>query len=263
MAFAVHVLFLKENNLISSFSETWMNADTRICRQRHENLEELMSEIAVWRTLRHPNIVMFLGATYNHDLGLMLLLEHMPGGTLKQYLEKRKGITTSENWKICLDISRALAFLHTCNPPVAHGDLKPANILFNAFGSCKIADFGLSRFVTPASPQRTPQGVFVGARYIAPELLLSLTMLLESDVYSFGMIMVDLFRRQGPISYSDLHYKTRAKKGLAENIDDIKDVRAKEIISQCILHDPTKRTNFSKISDTIEAFPKQDKCGLI
>jgi serine/threonine protein kinase len=112
---------------------------------------DLINEISVLSRLRHPNLVMFLGACTVSE-PLIIINEHLSGGNLEDYLiSKRK--SASKPWQPppkqvfqwCMELSRALCFLHNCNPVIIHRDLKPANLLLNEDGHLKVGDFGLSK----------------------------------------------------------------------------------------------------------------------
>jgi len=112
---------------------------------------DLINEISVLSRLRHPNLVMFLGACTVSE-PLIIINEHLSGGNLEDYLiAKRK--SASKPWQPppkqvfqwCMELSRALCFLHNCHPVIIHRDLKPANLLLNEDGHLKVGDFGLSK----------------------------------------------------------------------------------------------------------------------
>jgi len=190
-------------------------------------------------------------------MGLMLLMEYMPSGSLQQYLTTRLKINARESWKIALDISSAMAFLHSCSPPVIHGDLQPENILFNSFGDAKIGDFGLSKYVRATPPSSGSAQKHV--RYLAPEILLWMSVSLKSDVYAFGMILLDLFTK-GP-KHSD--YLKVAKGSAKIPVDDCKNSYAKEVVLKCIEADIKKRASFVDIVNDIEVFNNREKCTIV
>mmetsp|Transcript_1099 Transcript_1099/g.1529 ORF Transcript_1099/g.1529 Transcript_1099/m.1529 type:complete len:333 (+) Transcript_1099:86-1084(+) len=234
------------------------------------NLEELIAEIKVWRTLRHPNIVMFLGASYRPELGLMIMLEFMSGGTLQDYLFKRKKINPEKNWKCAYDIASAMAFLHACTPPVIHGDLQPHNILFNEHGVAKIGDFGLSKFVqgTPL----TNKSKKARARYLAPEFLLWFSISLKSDVYAFGMILLDLFTAKlyhdktksvAELNGCQVDYLKIAKNGTPIDCKMVKDKVAKVLVQECTRKDVKVRFSFEQVTEYIENIQDKKACTIM
>eukprot|EP00471_Norrisiella_sphaerica_P003879 CAMPEP_0184479602 /NCGR_PEP_ID=MMETSP0113_2-20130426/1265_1 /TAXON_ID=91329 /ORGANISM="Norrisiella sphaerica, Strain BC52" /LENGTH=285 /DNA_ID=CAMNT_0026857723 /DNA_START=291 /DNA_END=1148 /DNA_ORIENTATION=- len=250
------------------YNARWRNLDIIVKvakdRKRTMYLKELMSELKVWKTVRHPNITTFLAASFREDLGLMLLVEEMSGGTLENFLNTRHSISDRLNWHTAMDIGSALAFLHSCKPPIIHGDLNPNNILFNSFGQAKIADFGLSRFTNDTENEKS--SLLSELRYEAPEILLLRQRTRESDVYAYGMILLDLFepmkirstRKKTGVNYIEI-----AQSGKSPNTSFVKNVKARELIAQCIHVDPRKRTPAINLVVEIEKAGTKEKCTLI
>ncbi|MDQ2950946.1 MAG: serine/threonine protein kinase, partial [Chloroflexota bacterium] len=113
--------------------------------------------------LSHPGIV----AVY--DVGEVdglpfIVMEHLPGGSLKQRLERSGPMAPVDAVSHAVDIANGLAFAHSKG--IIHADLKPSNILFDASDHAKVADFGIAR--TPQEDADTPQ-LFATAMYVAPE----------------------------------------------------------------------------------------------
>jgi len=169
--------------------------------------DALLSEINVLRTLRHPNITLFMGAVIN-EADLFILLEWMPGGSLQHLLFRNHGrpLPMKMTSSIARDTLVGLNFLHKCNPPVIHRDLKPANILIGPNGEAKIADFGLSSFsadsnggipsdVANISMGQNGLGTF---RYMAPEVYRGENSGEPADIYSFGLILNYMATGQHP-----------------------------------------------------------------
>ena len=141
---------------------------------------DLVHEISVLSHLRHPNLVLFLGAIIEQD-NVVLINEFMDGGNLEEYVaglkKKHPGSRTRVPRQNCarwgVDLGQALTFLHGCNPPVIHRDLKPANLLLCSDGRLKVGDFGLSR----ADPRLAHGDAFMMTgrtgtiRYMAPEAM--------------------------------------------------------------------------------------------
>lgn len=142
----------------------------------------MVNEISTVSHLRHPNLVLFLGACTQEDGPLLLLNEYMAGGSLEQrYSRKRRELC--HPWrpprqlvaKWIRELTTAVHFLHKCVPPIIHRDLKPANILLTEEDVLKIADFGLSKVLKhtqealPANYKMT--GEAGTKRYMAPEVV--------------------------------------------------------------------------------------------
>mmetsp|Transcript_14409 Transcript_14409/g.35120 ORF Transcript_14409/g.35120 Transcript_14409/m.35120 type:complete len:315 (-) Transcript_14409:523-1467(-) len=235
-------------------------------KQHHtEDVNALIEEIAVWSTIRHPSIVMFLGASFNLDLGVMLLLEEMAGGTLEKYMRERQAVNMRRCWKIGKDIAGAIAFLHSCRPPIIHGDINPQNVLINKFGEPKIADFGLSKFVR--HKKRKEAHVFE-LRYIAPEALLNNEATLKSDVFSFGVLIFDLFspptKNKGE-KYVVEDYKGMAKNRKTLNYSSIKNAVVRDILDKCIQIKEEDRADVASLHSIFEeqAAKRESECVIL
>ena len=119
----------------------------------HQHLQrielEFEREIEVMRTIRHPNIVLFLGGGRYHDDGCpFLVVEYMPRGSLATIL-RNKEIHLEENLKIqfAIDAAKGMRFLHSLRPPWIHRDVKSGNLLVSQRWIVKVADFGAARLV--------------------------------------------------------------------------------------------------------------------
>ncbi|KAF9647918.1 kinase-like protein, partial [Thelephora ganbajun] len=151
-------------------------------------------EAVVWKHVNHPNIVPFKGVTLE---SLQLMSEWMPGGELGEYIRHNQGANLAN---LLFGVAKGLDYLHSCN--VVYGDLKGANILVDATGNARIVDFGhaniagdIISFVSNTNEQvNTP-------RYPAPEILGDGGRCSkESDVFSFGMVMIEVFTGKVPFS---------------------------------------------------------------
>lgn len=148
--------------------------------------------------LRHPNIITLIGACPET---WALIYEYLPNGSLEDRLNCKNNtppLTWQTRIRIAAEICSALIFLHSCRPQgVIHGDLKPANILLDAYFVSKLGDFGICR-VLPREEfsgnntlfcRTDPKGTFV---YMDPEFLATGEITSKSDVYSFGIILLRL-----------------------------------------------------------------------
>mmetsp|Transcript_16416 Transcript_16416/g.19706 ORF Transcript_16416/g.19706 Transcript_16416/m.19706 type:complete len:317 (-) Transcript_16416:263-1213(-) len=251
----------KKGNSSKVFEARWRNLDIAVKiakdQSRGIHMEELLTELSVWKTIRHPNITMFLGASFREDLGLMLLVERMSGGTLDHHLQTRTSFNEKTNWRVAMDICSALAFLHNCNPAIVHGDVNPKNILFNSYGQAKLADFGFSRFLFSKSSEM-PKKKLSDKRYCAPEILLHLEdNTRSSDMYSYGVVLLDIFE---PIK-NRLNRKKSEDKELDVSI--VKSTVARKLIARCIKKNPKERVSASAIIDEIESLAEKEKCIIL
>ncbi len=142
--------------------------------------------------VHHPNIVQILG--YIHD-PFVIVMEYLPNGNLIDYLS-RKNPSTKKKLNICLDILKALAYLHNRKPHhVIHRDIKPSNVVISQSGRAKLVDFGLSRIldydVHGDTNELTNE---VGTKkYMAPELSSQKRYTTSIDIWSCGVLFYDIF----------------------------------------------------------------------
>jgi len=157
----------------------------------------------VWRGLRHPNVLPFIGAV---TLGpkLYMVSPWMENGDLRRFLKRTLG---ANYLKLLLQIAEGLQFLHTLDPPIIHGDLKGPNILISGTGDACIADFGLShRLVDGVSKDYSSPWHNAGnTRWQAPEILKAETAedgkrTTCSDVFAFGRVIIEVFTMEVPFS---------------------------------------------------------------
>ncbi|KAJ3695909.1 hypothetical protein LUZ60_001286 [Juncus effusus] len=157
---------------------------------------EFCTEIAVIGSIHHVNLVRLRGfcAQGTHWL---LVYEYMNRGSLERPLFRPTSTSLlewPERMNIAIGAARGLAYLHSgCQPKIVHCDVKPENILLDDHGEVKIADFGLAKLLTPEQ-----SGLFTTMRgtrgYLAPEWLTNTAISDRTDVYSFGMVLLELVR---------------------------------------------------------------------
>ena len=149
--------------------------------QDPQSLDQLLSEARMVSRIQHPNIVTIfdLGVT---DHRPYLVLEYIDGSSLKQKI--RNGLKLDEALRIMRDILAGVAAAHA--KKIAHGDIKPANILINEEGSARVADFGLAHFSEAAQGD---DGELCGTpQYMAPEYIETRRHEIVSDVFSVGLV---------------------------------------------------------------------------
>ncbi|KAL0305626.1 UNVERIFIED_CONTAM: putative serine/threonine-protein kinase SIS8, partial [Sesamum radiatum] len=155
-----------------------------------ENIEDFCNEISILSRIRHPNVILFLGACTTPPR-LSIVTEYMEMGSL-YYLIHASGLKKKLSWqrriKMLCDICRGLLSIHRMN--IVHRDLKSANCLVNKHWTVKICDFGLSRILTTrpmsdSSSAGTPE-------WMAPELIRNEPFTEKCDIFSLGVIMWEL-----------------------------------------------------------------------
>ncbi|KAA8524239.1 hypothetical protein F0562_010662 [Nyssa sinensis] len=155
-----------------------------------ENIEDFCNEISILSRLRHPNVILFLGACTKPPR-LSMVTEYMEMGSLYYLIHlsgQKKKLSWRRRLKMLCDICRGLMCIHRMK--IVHCDLKSANCLVNKHWVVKICDFGLSRIMTDtttrdSSSAGTPE-------WMAPELVRNESFTEKCDIFSLGVIMWEL-----------------------------------------------------------------------
>lgn len=166
-------------------------------------------QVLVLSTIRHPSMVLLLGAC--PEFGC-LVYEYMENGSLEDRLFQKDNtppIPSKTRFKIATEIAAGLLFLHQRKPePLVHRDLKPANILLDRNYVSKISDVGLARLVPPSVANKTTQYRMTGAAgtfcYIDPEYQKTGLLGVKSDIYSFGVVLLQIITAKAPMGLSHL-----------------------------------------------------------
>ncbi|KAL7228217.1 hypothetical protein ACSBR2_007013 [Camellia fascicularis] len=166
-----------------------------------ETGDDLFREVNLLGRLRHRNIVRLLGYLHNEN-DVMMVYEYMPNGNLGEALHGENATKMLVDWvsryNIAVGVANGLAYLHhDCSPPVIHRDVKSNNILLDADFEAKIADFGLAR--TMIQKNETVSMVAGSYGYIAPEYGYTLKVDEKSDIYSFGVVLLELVTGKKPL----------------------------------------------------------------
>ncbi|KAI5057326.1 hypothetical protein GOP47_0027341 [Adiantum capillus-veneris] len=160
------------------------------------------TEMETLRTIRHRNIVRLLGFCSNHETSL-LLYNYMVNGSLEECIHKRRGLLDWDaRYNVALGAAQGLAYLHhDCMPSILHRDVKASNILLGAHFEPYLADFGLAKSTVNASC--ASQTVLAGSYgYIAPEYAYTLNITEKSDVYSYGVVLLEMLTGKRPVEAS-------------------------------------------------------------
>ncbi|KAI6681313.1 hypothetical protein NL676_035194 [Syzygium grande] len=161
---------------------------------------EFENEVDLLSKMQHPNMISLLGYSIN-DETRFIVYELMQNGSLDTQLHgpsRGSALTWHRRMKIALDTARGLEYLHEhCNPPVIHRDLKSSNILLDANFNAKLSDFGLA--VTDGSQNKNNVKLSGTLGYVAPEYLLDGKLTDKSDVYAFGVVLLELLLGRKPV----------------------------------------------------------------
>ncbi|KAK9735622.1 hypothetical protein RND81_04G216400 [Saponaria officinalis] len=205
-----------------------------------ETGDNLLAEVDLLGRLRHRNIVKLLGYLHNEN-EVIIVYEYMPNGSLgtalhgtKQCPKNNMLVDWVSRYNIAFGVAQGLAYLHhDCHPSVIHRDIKSNNILLDENFEARIADFGLARMML--NEDKTVSMVAGSYGYIAPEYGYSLKVDEKSDIYSFGVVLLELITGKKPLDPSigeaiDLVDWMRAK--IREN-RDTNEVLDPDISGQC------------------------------
>uniref|UniRef100_A0A7N0UZQ8 non-specific serine/threonine protein kinase n=1 Tax=Kalanchoe fedtschenkoi TaxID=63787 RepID=A0A7N0UZQ8_KALFE len=163
-----------------------------------DQLKEFLREVAIMKRVRHPNVVLFMGAVTKRP-HLSIVTEYLPRGSLYRLIHRSSPgeiIDQRRRLRMALDVAKGVNYLHCLSPPIVHWDLKSPNLLVDKNWTVKVCDFGLSRFkantfISAKSVAGTPE-------WMAPEFLRGEPSNEKSDVYSFGVILWELVTLQQP-----------------------------------------------------------------
>lgn len=208
---------------LGSFGEVyrgaWRRTEVAIKRLIDQQLtpdgvREFRAEVALMRRLSHPNVVAFLGAC-TRPPSLCIVTPLAQRGSLFKLLHRSGPATTTSGQltprlrtKMALDTARGLHYLHSCNPPILHRDLKSPNLLVDASFGVRVCDFGLARArggggggaasargggASAASLSPAPPSRLGTAEWCAPEVLRGGAPSEGSDAFSFGVVLWELW----------------------------------------------------------------------
>ncbi|KAL0726530.1 hypothetical protein Bca4012_022623 [Brassica carinata] len=165
-----------------------------------EAKREFQNEVDLLSKIQHPNIISLLGYT-SEISSSFIVYELMEKGSLDGLLHgpsRGSALTWHMRMKIALDTARGVEYLHErCRPPVIHRDIKSSNILLDSSFNAKISDFGLA--VTNGMHGKNNIKLSGTLGYVAPEYLLDGKLTDKSDVYAFGVVLLELLLGRRPV----------------------------------------------------------------
>ncbi|XVE78825.1 hypothetical protein DITRI_Ditri14bG0009100 [Diplodiscus trichospermus] len=162
--------------------------DRSVIRDGHK---EFKTEINVIGQTHHRNLVKLLGFCEEREQRL-LVYEFLSHGTLADYLFGSTKPSWNQRTQIALAIARGLMYLHDeCSIQIIHCDIKPQNILLDEYYNARISDFGLSKLLMMDQTQ-TKTGIRGTKGYVAPEWFRNLPVTAKVDVYSFGVLPLEI-----------------------------------------------------------------------
>lgn len=230
--------------------------------------QDFLVEIRLMNALRHSRVVRFEGVAFNAGQ-LYLVTELMQFGSVKDVmLKKGRNLSWKVRTKLLHDAAMGMQYLHS--KKLIHRDLKPQNLLVNNKWVCKVADFGVSTIKTTT---RTMTAIGTPV-YMAPEVLNNERYSETADVYSFGIVVAEVYTGRQPYHESGLNdaqllYKIYhdALRPSTEGLPHL----ARQLVEEAVTREPSLRPTFaelvlrlkrlSKLVDAVPAPGQEDDSG--
>ncbi|KAK0577617.1 hypothetical protein LWI29_035826 [Acer saccharum] len=216
-----------------------------------ECIKQLQQEIRVLRQLQHQNIVQYYGSEVIDD-HFYIYLEYVHPGSINKYLRAHCGaITESIVRNFTRHILSGLAFLHS--KKTIHRDIKGANLLVDAKGVVKLADFGMAKHLTGLTYELSMKG---SPYWMAPEVMLAVMqnksnpdLALAVDIWSLGCTVIEMLTGKPP--WSELEGPQAMFKVLhkSPSIPETLSSEGKDFLQCCLQREPAKRSSAIKLLD--------------
>lgn len=237
---------------------------------------ELLHEIELMAKMRHPDLVLFLGANVQEgDPEIMFISEYMEGGDLQRYYEKKKmqagghyvaPVAQVVRWASA--VARALNFLHRSENRIIHRDLKPLNLLMNKdHKDVKVADFGIGKMINNYKGDKVSRTMTGGVgtwRYMAPEVVRYQSYDEKVDIFAFGLILYFMSSGREPF------HERQAEDWMLKEYLEGNEPRPKssqcqkairDIMERAWHADPTKRPQASEILESLSNVVLENGCA--
>lgn len=245
----------------------------KLTSESMQGFEEWQSEVNFLGRLSHPNLVRLLGYCWE-DKELLLVYEFMQKGSLENHLFRKGAAVQPLSWnlrlKIVLGAARGLAFLHSSEKQIIYRDFKASNILLDGNYNAKLSDFGLAKNGPMGSASHVTTRVMGTYGYAAPEYVATGHLYVKSDVYGFGVVLLemltgqralDLNRPSGQHNLIDwLKPFLSDRRKLIRHIDPrLEDqyprkaaIQAAELTLRCLGGEPRMRPSMKEVVESLE-----------
>ncbi|KAH0976431.1 hypothetical protein GBA52_026150 [Prunus armeniaca] len=245
--------------------------------------KQFRMEVATISSTHHLNLVRLIGFC-SEGRHRLLVYEFMKNGSLDNFLfatveQSGKLLNWESRFNIALGTARGITYLHEeCRDCIVHCDIKPENILIDENFNAKVSDFGLAKLVNPKDHRyRTLTSVRGTRGYLAPEWLANLPITSKSDVYSYGMVLLEIVsgRRNFEVSeetnrkkfslwafeeFEKGNIKGIVDKRLVDQDVDMDQVtRAIQVTFWCIHEQPSHRPMMGKVVQMLEGITDIEK----
>ncbi|XP_057870013.1 proline-rich receptor-like protein kinase PERK1 isoform X1 [Cryptomeria japonica] len=235
---------------------------------------EFQAEVEIIGRVHHRHLVSLVGYSVA-DSQRLLIYDYVPNGNLEQHLHgKGRGVLDwATRVKIAIGAARGLAYLHEdCYPKIIHRDIKSSNILLDNNFEAQVSDFGLAKLATDTYNHVTTHVVGTFG-YLAPEYISSGKFTERSDVYSYGVLLLELVTGRRPVDAShpagseslvewarplldhaldDGNFEGLADHELENNFDRDKMFRMLKVAAACICHSAQRRPRMGQVVRALE-----------
>ncbi|PKA57660.1 G-type lectin S-receptor-like serine/threonine-protein kinase [Apostasia shenzhenica] len=243
--------------------------------------KQFRMEVATISSTHHLNLVRLIGFC-SEGRHRLLVYEFMKNGSLDNFIFF-SGDSAKLNWamryKIAIGTAKGITYLHEeCRDCIVHCDIKPENILLDENYNAKVSDFGLAKLVNPKDHRHRTLTSVRGTRgYLAPEWLANLPVTSKSDVYSYGMVLLEIIsgRRNFDVSeetgrkkFSTWAFEEFERGNIRNIIDrklpdsevDMEQVeRAVQVSFWCVQEQPSHRPSIGKVVQMLEGIMEIEK----
>ncbi|GKV33879.1 hypothetical protein SLEP1_g42325 [Rubroshorea leprosula] len=242
--------------------------------KRRGATKSFMAERETLRNIRHRNLIKIVTVCSSIDFRgtdfKALVYEFMQNGSLEEWLHPNEDQTGAQSLSliqrlnILIEVASAIEYLHNyCQPSIVHGDLKPSNVLLDEEMVSHVGDFGLARFLSISQNQSSSMGVKGTLGYVAPEYGMSTKISKLGDVYSFGILLLEMITGKAP---TDSMFKDNftihqlVKTRLLERVTDIIDPSLLQEVQEA---ENSKARNMGKGVGVLESLLAVAEVGVV
>lgn len=266
--------WVDEKTLNPSKSSTGMVvAVKKLNPESVQGMEQWQSEVNFLGRISHPNLVKLLGYCMD-DNELLLVYEFMAKGSLENHLFRRGAVHEPLPWslrlKILIGAARGLAFLHSSERQIIYRDFKASNILLDSHFNAKLSDFGLAKHGPDGGESHVTTRVMGTYGYAAPEYVSTGHLYVKSDVYGFGVVLLEMIsglRALDPSRQKDMVNLVNWAKPLLPDRRKLSQVMdsgvegqynpkgallAAQLTLKCLNGDPKSRPSMKEVVETLE-----------